>query len=198
MIASRYFVFLGPDDPRVLNLLNTAIFLLNPLEKWQAHITVGGPFKDRREVGAWPMFGGKVSFIGVGNFFSEGQQTVYLRGDGFNIRTKWRKSDYGYVPHLTLYNGNDPILAETLYRRLSKGRWFFHFKQTIFYTVSSTSGQGRLDLISNVFGTGIEEVDELSGRDLSKLKVSEKVNAVERILEVVRSYSHEPDAYKRS
>lgn len=61
---------------------------------------------------------------GVGRFSNKSEEVVYLRIDGPNLRQIWWKPDfpmtiYGFEPHISVYRGNNPVLAKQLEEFLS-------------------------------------------------------------------------------
>lgn len=190
MISNRYFRFLSPADEHVERLINTAIFILNPKEKWRAHVTLAGPFPNRRAIPEKnAMFGGMVSVMGVGTFFNERQCTVFLKTDGPGVKDLWNKPDFEYNPHMTIYDGKNYALAKELANLLGSERLFFHFPQTIVYFVNATSGQGRLDLLSGSFSTGVKEIDKMDHADVERLYDSQRIQFAVKILKRVKLYS---------
>jgi len=140
----RYFVFLKVEDKILANLLNIAIFTLNPIEKWDAHITVAGPFNSERNLPKNREYKRKVSVFGPGFFSNPRQSTVFLKVGTFDMRDVWLKPDYPFNPHLTLYDGHDRELAEELLHRLHSSSMFMKFYVSRLEVVQSLKGQ--LDL----------------------------------------------------
>jgi hypothetical protein len=50
----------------------------------------------------------------VGTFFGDRQNTVFLHCSCPNFLPIWYKPDYGYNPHITLYDGTSRAFAEAL------------------------------------------------------------------------------------
>lgn len=140
----RYFVFLKVEDSTLSNLLNIAILSLNPSEKWDAHITVAGPFSSERNLPKNRDYIRKVSVFGPGKFSGPRQNTVYLKVGTFDMRDIWVKPDYPFNPHLTLYDGEDRELSEKLFLRLQSSSMFMKFNVSKLEIVKSLKGQ--LDL----------------------------------------------------
>ena len=107
----KYFIFLYPDEERAAKLLDFAVFVLNPREKWPAHVTVAGPFSDPRRFEIRREFNETIFALGPSNFFANGGSTVFLRVDFLHRSEVWWKPDFKGrpIPHLTLYDG--PNLA---------------------------------------------------------------------------------------
>jgi hypothetical protein len=60
------------------------------------------------------LHGNEIEVSGVGVFVAPSQYTVFLACDGSRLRNVWQKTDYGYNPHLTLYDGRDSAFANAL------------------------------------------------------------------------------------
>jgi hypothetical protein len=163
----RHFAFLYPDDKVLRELLDLAIFVLNPAEKLSAHITVAGPFEDSKDLPQQTVFLRKVCVFGVGSFKSETQNTVTLKVDARDLDAIWDKPDFPYNPHLTLYDGNDQELADRLYEVLFQERLYFCFFVSKVVHVTLIKGQGSWELMS---GVNFTLLPELRGQSLSDIK----------------------------
>jgi hypothetical protein len=165
----RYFIFIYPENGRVKDFLNLAIFLLNPEEKWQAHITVAGPYSSTRNLPRNLEFVQKISLLGVGQFRSERQNTVFIEAGSKDLRSFWDKPDYPYKPHLTLYDGEDFELADALYLVLRDIRMFLKFFIKQVHVVKSVKGQGSLDLAQNANPNILTSIRDFTIEDLKGL-----------------------------
>lgn len=186
----RYFLFLFPEETRVQELLDLAIYVLNPDEKWQAHVTLAGPYTDPRRLPNETEFHRKISTLGVGEFRSEVQNTIFLEIKAKDLEEFWDKPDFPFRPHLTIYDGNDAELANRLYERLFEIRMFFSFHVSRIYVVSSVKGQSSLDLISKV---NMSAIPELRGIDISaarRFSIDEKLFYATAALRRAKSYAH--------
>jgi hypothetical protein len=146
---SRFFVFLYVEDHKLSNLINTAIVALDPSERWPAHITLAGPYPNRRSTPRNLEFSRRVSVIGVDQFRSEFQNTVYLTVGARDMRDVWRKPDYPYKPHLTIYNGSNHELGDELFKQLKTHRPIFKFDVSKLYVVES-GAQRDFNLMSQI------------------------------------------------
>ena len=165
-------------------------FISLPTEKKPAHITVRGPYKRRIAQKHLINFNNEIkgSFIritGVGNFFSNNQNTVYLSCEGVTLRKTWKKKDYGYHPHITLYDGNDKKFSYDLYNALRKFKINLSFKAESLTLVKKSNGQIsfelKLDLakeiLKNVLGNSLENYV-----DIEKLSADDKLSLIENIM----------------
>lgn len=180
----RWFTVLKAKDQAIQEYLDALVFLCNPGEKNPAHITLRGPYQDRPQpVVADDLYGSEVTVQGVGNFFSETQNTVFLRCDSPLIRKYWYKRDYGYNPHITLYDGTSRDFAERLRLELNFHRLYFTFRAGVLEAVPSWPGQKDFAL---VFGLNAQRVAEASGlpleiQEAAKLPEWQRLTYISRI-----------------
>lgn len=126
MIEKRIFYVVYFDNPDIQRCLDTIRLLCNPKEKRRAHITARGPRERFTKISAITEYTerikGKVIYIhGIGHFFNNDQNTVFLKCRSEQLRQVWNKPDYvGYNPHITLYDGDSREFASELFNRLSK------------------------------------------------------------------------------
>ena len=180
-MARKYFLFLYPSEPKLRALLNIAIFALNPEEKWPAHVTVAGPFSKRPSyVRQLPPHTTAFS-LGLGNFFPQGINTVYLRIGLPEIRHIWNKPDFrgNPVPHVSLYNGRDSGAAGEVYKKLRLISPFFSFIVSNPTIVSSTPGQEIMDLREQVNPDILPLSRGLSIDELRRLNFDDRLSIAE-------------------
>jgi hypothetical protein len=177
----RHFAFLYPDDHGLQELLDLAIFVLNPAEKLSAHITVAGPFSDPKSLSPDTDFFNKICVFGVDRFRSSHQNTILLKVDADDLKQIWDKPDFPFNPHLTIYDGDDWELADRLYEALFQLRLFFCFYVSRVTHVSLVKGQGSWNLLSSV---NLSLVPELKGRSAADIK---ELGCEERILLAVEA-----------
>lgn len=176
---SKLFLFAYPSDKRLADLLNLAIFSLNPDAKWPAHVTLAGPFSVARSFNNPENFSATVRVLGVGNFFRYGSSTVFLHVGAEEFEPLFKKPDFkgNLVPHLSLYDGNDRHLAEIFYDIISKIRPFFFFRSDRLEIVSSTSGQLKTYLRERVDVNAAKIPNVRNVDDLRNLPLHERVEA---------------------
>ena len=171
----RYFVFLYPEDSVVRELLDLAIFLLNPLEKWRAHVTLAGPFASRRSLPRSTEFRRKVSLIGVGQFRSEHQNTIFLSVGAKDLEDFWNKPDYPFTPHLTIYDGPNSSVADALFEVLKEARMYFKFFVHEVQIVKTVRGQGGMDLLTHLKPGALPSLKGKTTDELRKLSDAERM-----------------------
>ena len=129
--------------------LDSIRFIAEPTEKARTHVTVGGPFDDASHVKKPTLQtqGSSLHILGVGSFFSERQNTVFLKCDSEYLKRVWNKKHYGYNPHITIYDGSDRDFAVSLYQELNRQRIFFNVQIGDVELLSTVKGQQAFDLM---------------------------------------------------
>ena len=186
-MKNKIFYVLYIQDTVISQCIDAIRFICNPNEKRLAHITVIGPvfkalgssqLEKKNEV----MAGQEIEIIGVSKFFSDTQNTVFLDVFCPQLEDIWSKRDYGYHPHITLYDGSSRELANGLIRLLAEYPLRFSFKPTTLLPLTSKKGQRDFfpfwETSSSIF-------NELYGPSLNVNKIStlseaERLNLVEK------------------
>jgi hypothetical protein len=187
---TRHFAFLYPDDPHVQELLDIAIFVLNPLEKLSAHVTVAGPFGDVKELPREVEFCRKVCVFGAGEFRSSQQNTIHLRVDARDLEEIWDKPDVPYNPHMTIYDGDDKELADRLYEALFQLRLYFCFFVSRVTHVSLVKGQGSLDLMARANFSLVPELRKKTLADIKAFSREERILVAVEALKRAKYWAH--------
>jgi hypothetical protein len=181
---AKYFVFLYLEDPRLRSYLDLAIYLLNPDERWPAHVTIAGPFRSAADVPASLRFVEQLSILGRGRFENGARSTIFLRVGSRDIASRIKKPDFPNAqPHLTIYSGRDRDLADTLYNELAKINLFGVFYATHFEVVESTE-QYKLDFRLGVYP---EILPSTAGKSLDQLRVLDRSTRIELAIEAIQA-----------
>lgn len=174
MKSLRYFVFLYVEDPVLSNMLNTAILALNPSDRWPAHITLAGPYETRRSVPRNLEFSHRVSVIGVNQFRTDTQNTVHFRVGAHGMKDVWRKPDYPYNPHMTIYDGPNHSLGDELFHQLQQLRPIFKFEVTKLNIVAS-GAQRDFNLLAHVDTSFSPILHDMGLEDLRNLTDDDRI-----------------------
>ena len=144
----RIFYIILFEDPKVQAHLDSIKYFSDYRQKTCAHITVKGPFRSRISVenANRILRGGSISVMGPGFFFGEAQNTVFLQAGYENLRSVWNKRDFGYKPHITLYDGGSRVFAGRLLELLRQKRLFFECGITELQELISYKGQYNFGL----------------------------------------------------
>lgn len=89
-----------------------------------AHLSICGPFSDTLDAAAvgtlQAIVGAQVHCTAFGDFFSDGQGTLYLACDPFEILQQvWNKPGRPFTPHVTLYDDDLSQALVSLRARLA-------------------------------------------------------------------------------
>ncbi|MDP8240145.1 MAG: hypothetical protein P9X24_13735 [Candidatus Hatepunaea meridiana] len=147
----RLFYVIYPEDKRLQVYLDALRLIINPTEKRLTHVTVRGPIKkhySKIELQHWNAIIDEtsISVNGVGFFFNQNQNTVFLKCESSALKEIWKKSEYGYNPHITLYDGNLRDQAVRLLEILNKYNYNFTFPISSLSPLISIRGQQDFDI----------------------------------------------------
>ena len=173
-MSKRIFYVVYFENHRLQASLDAMRFIANPKEKSPAHITIRGPYTraynicglERRSLGA------EVVTDGIGAFFYDNQNTIFIRCHSKELRKVWKKSDFDFNPHITIYDGFSRSFASMLLDRLQRRSIRFRFSVSALTLLESHKGQYSTwlrdsfdeQLVSRVAGNPLatSEVDGLS------------------------------------
>lgn len=190
----QLFYVLFPPSGEVTAALDTIRYLANPRERWPVHITVRGPYGRQLPSTLLAQYnrelhGNKIEVSGVGHFVSPAQYTVFLACDGSRLKYVWAKSDYGYHPHLTLYDGGDAEIASDI-ERVVRGqdfRWSFRSDKLQALVGSNewarAKMQQRFDLLLSFRSTLGKRIgaSSISASDAASLPWNERIALIETL-----------------
>jgi hypothetical protein len=142
------FYVLHVQEKPLGDCIDAIRFLCNPSEKQRAHITVRGPYQKKIDIEGINrrLVGGIVSIDGVGNFFDSQQNTVFFRCSAPKLKAVWRKPDFPFSPHITIYDGGSAEFAHRLYDLLNRYDYSLRFRADELEAIESTKGQKSLQL----------------------------------------------------
>ncbi len=127
---SKSFIFLEFLDPEI----NALIFGLRNefggrVQNTNVHITVRGPYYKRIDANIIKPLGKQLGddpiLIHSAGIFRNSEYVVYLKVESKGLKNIWWKPDYpverfGFNPHITIYVGNNEVVAEAIYKFLKK------------------------------------------------------------------------------
>lgn len=177
------------QDERIATILNFVKYICEPTSKTEVHLSVRGPYEKKLAGTLVQRYSEEIlnkliEVNGVGTFFNEKQNTVYIRCDSEYLRNIWKKTSYGYNPHLTLYDGKDQGFANSLYNAIKDYNihLYFHASELILY---DTSRKGTSLLLTMGINFGI--IKEITGIDWDKLNPSVFKNNTKKKIEIIKS-----------
>lgn len=175
-------------------LLDAMRFVANPKEKTPAHITVRGPYSQRINVKGLQrkIQGTRALADGVEAFFGEDQNTVFIRCHSDEIRAVWKKRDFGFNPHITIYNGPSREFAGMLLRQLGDLAIRFDFVVGELLAMESTKGQFETFLKQSFNEKIISELagDKISVSKIELLPAEDRISLVKKIARMLPKDAH--------
>ena len=176
-----YVVYLG--DERLQGILNTMRFIADPDEKFCAHITIRGPYPQKYDLRAMDrkVRGAEVVADGVGSFFDADQNTVFIKCRSDLLRHVWRKPDYGFNPHITIYDGSSRAFAEVLLDRLDHLELRFSFSVGPLLPLVSLKNQQSMELSQSFNEALMADVvgSHVGASEVHTLSVDQRVSLIE-------------------
>ena len=114
--TQRFFYVVYVLNGEFQAALDALRLIADPRSRFPAHITIRGPYSESIDVTSYSerIRGSIVRVADVGRFFGDGQNTVFLHVSCPDFLSVWDKADYGYNPHVTLYDGDSGAFAEAL------------------------------------------------------------------------------------
>lgn len=123
----KYFFVIYFKNELIKKVLNGLRLVADPTQNNVAHLTVKGPYVSKQmkklHEDKQLIEGKSIHIIGVGNFFSEHQNTVFFKCEEKIELTKiWQskniKTYKEFHPHITIYDGKDRNYAIHLFETL--------------------------------------------------------------------------------
>lgn len=151
----RHFGVININDKNAQTFIDGIRLLCsdNSKVKHRAHVTLIGPKDNADDIDFKSIRRNEqiVYVTGVGNFFSEGQNTVYLKCDleqgGAEIKSMINKPDFGNEnPHITLYDGENRVFAEKLYQLTQSEQYKNNIKFQIIVSENNYNVKKEYDL----------------------------------------------------
>ena len=144
----KIFYVLHIKEKELADCVDAIRFICNPAEKQRAHVTVRGPYQKKIGVKtiSKKIAGDTVSIDRVGNFFDSGQNTVFFHCSAPELKNIWKKTDYPFNPHITLYDGTSKEFASKLYACMSRFSYCLRFRAEELEPIESRKGQQSMSL----------------------------------------------------
>lgn len=181
----RFFYVLYIRESPLSDFVEAIRFLADPSEKSAAHITVRGPYLRRTPLRNVQnrLAGEQIKISSVGNFFSHGQKTVFWNCYSPRLKSVWKKNDFGFNPHVTIYDGLSSSFAHALYRTMEQYRYDFEFRAGSLELYSSLKRQTsfRLQLSFNEGLICRVLHERITVSQVSRLSVKERLQYIDKI-----------------
>ncbi len=148
-----------------------------------AHVTLRGPFRSAQAAhqNVADLFEHEIAILGVGRFPSP-QSTIFLVCGSPAIKERWWKPDYGFNPHVTLYDGQTKSTADDLHTLLKRKRLYGRTMLSPVTAYESTSGQRNAALSLSI---DFAALSELAGHNLN-LEAVKGLSSRERLIFIDR------------
>jgi hypothetical protein len=197
----RYFGIIDITDKNAQTFIDGIRLLSVSKIKHKAHVTLIGPKDNEEQIKkAFPNIRRNyqvVTINGTGNFFADGQNTVYLKCDlkdenARQIETMIDKPDYGNEnPHITLYDGKDREYATQLFELTQRYPIKFQIivNESNLTTLSSTQeyekfGTDFFDHLSYYSGYQITEYD------IENLSTENRLVHIKNLLSLFKNWNN--------
>ncbi len=187
--GSKTFHVLYLPDGLVSGCIDAIRLLANPAEKYRAHITIRGPYQRGMNPSlSFNRFveGFEFNINGPGNFFEFGQNTVYLKCTSSKLKDAWYKPDYGFNPHITLYDGDSHEFAERLWNIIASWNYEISFVAgPLKSLVSSRPHQSGMGLPASLDARLIRDVTNLDVENVTSgvLQENQRLEAIGKLCE---------------
>ena len=186
-MVSRTFHVLYVPDGLIASCIDAIRVLANPGEKHRSHITVRGPYpSSRNQFDNISRFveGSEIKIDGAGNFFESGQNTVYLQCESPKLEHVWYKPDYGFNPHITLYDGSSYEFSRRLWEIVSSRTYDISFMAgPLTPLVSSRRRQGGMVLQADLDSRLLRDVADLDTDEVTVegLGQDDRLKAIDKL-----------------
>jgi hypothetical protein len=188
----RVFYVLYIHETQLSDCIEAIRLLANPTEKSPAHVTVRGPYGRKLPLKHLSdKISGKSVFVNkVGNFFPEGQNTVFFACSSPFLLSVWKKSDFGFNPHITIYDGNSKSFARKLYSIMRRCKYSFKFTAGRLEPYVSIRRQNGFHLqltfnhrlVSQILG------ERLTSQDVPKLNIKQRLEYINMICRYISEH----------
>ncbi len=189
----RHFFVIYLNNSVLKNILDAIRIVADSSQRNCTHITVKGPYntiqKEILKKDNLELRGKTIKVSGAGNFFSDIQNTVFLKCEhNNNLYNVWKsKEDKTYKefnPHITIYDGNNKLYAKNLFELLNSSNIQFSFiiDQLELYSSNqkhrlfNLRSQADYDMISEIAGKHI------TCNNIGSLKNKQRLVIIKKLL----------------
>lgn len=193
MKKEKFFFVIYFKNEEIKQVLNGLRLVADPSQNNIAHLTVKGPYvsKQLKKLNEdKKLIEGKfIDVIGVGNFFSENQNTVFLKcADKIELKQIWEtkeiKTYKEFHPHITIYDGKDKKYAKNLYKILNSRHLEFSleiaeldlYSTNDKFTLFNLKNSVNYEMLSKAVGHKISSKEIISLNENSRLDIIDKLS----------------------
>jgi hypothetical protein len=199
-MAIRVFYVIYFENKDIQRTLDAVRFIFNPKVKNPAHVTIRGPYRQRYKINNLrkQISGSFISVLGIDSFFNETQNTVVIKIDSPNLLSVWKKDDYGYNPHITIYDGNSRSFASDLVDLLSKINFTFSFVAEDLSPLISHKGQNSFNLKISFDEEFISKLLErkITVGEIEKFSFEERLPIIEKLMRILPKFGTQNDSIR--
>jgi hypothetical protein len=190
---ARWFYVVYVGDPTIAGCLNAIRILAEGAVKHPAHITLMGPYDGPRKDAAslsQRMNGQIVRVYSNGTFFSESQNTVFLKATCPAFKELWDKPTVAeFTPHLTIYDGGDRRYASEIADVLLHARIDLSFRADGLHHLQGSSAKRSEAIVSSL---PVDLISSIIGRSFGPQLIrngshSMRIVCIRRLLEFLAS-----------
>ena len=124
-------------------------------------------------------------------FFGDEQNTVFIQCQSDRLREVWKKQDFEFNPHITLYDGSSRQFAVALLDRLKSVRIEFRFLIDELRPLESFKGQASSWLRDSFDEEFAKRVigQSVKAKDADKMSDEHRISLIEMFARNLYSYS---------
>ncbi len=183
----RVFSVIKIKDRNLNTIIDGIRLLADPYEKQVAHITIRGPYSQKYNIDDInkSIKDTKVNVKGIGTFFETSRQnTIFFKCDSPYLQTVWKKSDYPFNPHLTLYDGNSREFAHKLLLILQRHSFNFAFNVDGLEYINSVPKQSNANIALEYDWKQLSYYlkEEITYADVVSLSVEDRLSRIEKLV----------------
>ena len=203
-MKKRFFFVIYLHDKTLKSYLDCMRLIADSRQKNFSHITVKGPYKtnqqkllqeDNNEI-----IGKEVKVIGVGNFFEENQNTIFLKCEEskelYNIWKRKEEKTYSeFHPHITIYDGLDRSYAIQLFKIINNYNINFKFKidKLELYSTRNKNENDLYNLRSSLeYYKIVSEIAnfEIAESNIDSLSMPHRLKIIDKLCQKLEEISH--------
>jgi 2'-5' RNA ligase len=191
-MKTRFFFVIYLHNDTVRGILDGMRLIADPMQRNFSHITVKGPYRNIQKKRLFEdsklIEGKEIRVSGAGNFFTDNQNTVFLKcEEKQELYTIWKTKEgrtYSeFHPHITIYDGADRSFANKLFSTIDAHKINFSFiveKLELYSSADKTklfnlNAQLDYSLLSKITGINIRP------DNIDKLSDQQRISAIDKL-----------------
>jgi 2'-5' RNA ligase len=201
----KYFFVIYLHDETIRSILDLMRIVADNRQRNFAHITVKGPYQNRLQKKLdddnETIKGKEIKVLGVGNFFSDNQNTVFFkcedRKELYSIwKTKEEKTYKDFHPHITIYDGDNKQFANELFDTINSHNIHFSFIVDKLELYSSADKDKLFNLreVQENYRLLTEIADiKIAPYNIDKLTSKQRIQIIDRLCDILEKINHHHD-----